>query len=100
MLKKAHDSKAGFWVTEIGWGSRGGGNPLNAGKRGQAQQLKGAYKYFVKSRNKLHLRAVDWFSWMDSKTSICSWCASSGLFTAGLKAKPSWKAFVKFTGGS
>lgn len=100
VMKKARDSKAGFWITEIGWGSKNGGNPLNVGKKGQATQLKDAYKYLTKSRNKLRLRTIDWFSWMDSTTSICSWCASSGLFQTGLKAKPAWKAFVKFTGGS
>ena len=100
VMKKAHDSKAGMYITEIGWGSRTGGNPLNVGKQGQANQLKDAYKYFVKRRKKLRIQTVDWFSWMDSSQSICSWCASSGLFKSGLKAKPSWKALVKFTGGS
>ena len=99
-MKQAHDSGAGLWVTEIGWGSATGGNPLNKGKQGQAQRLTEAFKYFAKYRNKFKIQNVDWFSWIDAKVSICEWCSTSGLFKSGLKAKPSWKAFTKFTGGS
>jgi hypothetical protein len=100
VMKKAHDKGADLWITEIGWGSKSGGNPLNRGTKGQAQELTDAFKYFKKNRNALNIANVDWFSWMDSKSKICSWCSSSGLFKSGLKAKPSLKAFTKFTGGS
>ena len=100
VMKKAGDSKADLWITEIGWGSKSGGHPLNKGTKGQAKLLKDSFKYFVKKRNALNVENVDWFSWMDSQTKICAWCGSSGLFKAGLKAKPSLKAFTKFTGGS
>jgi hypothetical protein len=100
LMKKAGDKKASMWVTEIGWGSAKGGNPLNRGTQGQAQRLKEAFKYLQKKRNKLNLETVTWFSWMDSTTSICDWCAKSGLFKAGLVEKPAWRAFTKFTGGS
>jgi hypothetical protein len=89
-----------MWITEIGWGSAKGGNPLNRGTQGQAQRLKQSFKYLQKKRNKLNLETVTWFSWMDSTTSICDWCAKSGLFKAGLVEKPAWRAFTKFTGGS
>jgi polysaccharide biosynthesis protein PslG len=100
VMKKAHDSNTGLWVTEFGWGSKKGGNPLNVGTKGQADRVSESYKYFTKNRKKLKIQTVDWFSWMDSSTSICAWCSTSGLFKAGLVAKPSWTAFVKFSGGS
>jgi hypothetical protein len=99
VIKKAHDSNVGLWVTEIGAGSKDGGNSLNKGKKGQAQLLTDTYKYFAKVRNKFNVQAVDWFSWQDQQTSICSWCSSSGLLTTTGAAKPSLKAFVKLTGG-
>lgn len=99
-MKHAHDSGASLWVTEIGWGSANGGHPLNRGLSGQAKSLSDAFKYFSKNRAKFNIETVNWFSWMDSKVAICDWCKTSGLFKAGLKEKPAWKAFVKFTGGS
>jgi hypothetical protein len=100
VIKKAHDSKVGLWVTEIGAGSASGGNPLNVGDKGQAKLLKKIYKYFLKQRKKLHVQQVDWYSWQDSQPSICSWCATSGLLDANGNTKPSYGAFTKFTGGS
>jgi hypothetical protein len=100
VIKKAHDKKVGLWVTEIGAGSKKGGNSLNRGKKGQAKLLKDAYKYFAQVRKKYNVEAVDWFSWQDSTTSICSWCPSSGLLTTSGQTKPSLKAFVKLTKGS
>ena len=99
-MKKAHDSGASMYVTEVGAGSKKGGSSLNRGKKGQATLLRDIYKYFAKQRNKLHVEAVDWFSWQDSPTSICSWCSSSGLLTTSGQAKPSYKEFTKLTGGS
>ena len=99
VIKKAHDKKVGFWVTEIGAGSKSGGNSLNVGKKGQAKLLKKIYKYFLKERKKLHVQQVDWYSWQDSQQSICAWCPSSGLLSTGGDPKPSLGTFVKFTGG-
>jgi hypothetical protein len=100
VIKAARDKKVGVWVTEIGAGSDKGGNALNKGKKGQAKLLTDGYKYFLKVRKKLNIQAVDWFSWQDAQTAICSWCASSGLLDLAGNAKPSLKAFVKLTGGS
>jgi polysaccharide biosynthesis protein PslG len=100
VMKQSGDAGAGLWVTEIGAGSATGGNPLNRGKQGQARLLTDTFKYFEKNRRKLRIQNVDWFSWMDSKVSICEWCKTSGLFKSGLREKPAWRAFTKFTGGS
>jgi hypothetical protein len=100
VMKHGHDSKAELWVTEIGAGSASGGNPLNRGLQGQARLLKQIFKYFEKNRNRFNVQNVTWYSWMDSSVSFCDWCKTSGLFKAGLKPKPAWRAFTKFTGGS
>jgi hypothetical protein len=93
--KRARDPRVQLWITETGWGSARGGNPLNVGKRGQALRLKQTYRYFERNRRKLNIENVTWFSWRDSKARICEWCPKSGLFTKGLKAKPSWRAFKR-----
>jgi polysaccharide biosynthesis protein PslG len=99
-MKRGRDRGADLWITELGWGSARGGNPLNRGPRGQATRLKQAFKYFTKRRGKLNVRTVIWFSWMDSAARICAWCPKSGLFDQQFAPKRSWRGFVKFTGGS
>jgi hypothetical protein len=93
--KRARDARVQLWITEIGWGSAGGGNPLNVGKQGQAKRLKQAFRFFERKRGKLNVKNVTWFSWRDSKARVCEWCPKSGLFTKGLKPKPSWRAFKR-----
>jgi hypothetical protein len=100
VMKRAGDSRADMFVTEIGAGSAKGGSSLNRGKDGQAKLLTDTYKYFVKKRNSFNVQVVHWFSWMDSTISICDWCKTSGLLTKTGKAKPSYKAFAKLTGGN
>ena len=99
-IKRGRDKGVDMWVTEIGWGSQKGGNPLNRGPKGQATRLKEAYKYFLKRRKKMHIQTVTWFSFKDAPSAICKWCATSGLFNQALEPKRSWTAFTKLTGGS
>ena len=66
VAKRAGDRGAGTWITELGWGSAKGGNPLNRGKKGQAQRLKESFKYFKQQRKKLNIQTIHWFSWRDS----------------------------------
>jgi hypothetical protein len=102
-MKKAGDSKTKLWVTEVGWASGGPPNPLNKGKRGQARRLTELYRFFLKKRRAWHVETVDWYSWRDNpnpNVGLCEWCPFSGLMTKDLNPKPSWKAFIKFTGGS
>jgi hypothetical protein len=95
VARDAGDNGASLWITEVGWGSASGGNPLNAGAKGQAKRLKQAYRYFERERKRMKIKTVTWFSWQDSSTSICDWCASSGLLTTGSKAKPAFRAFKR-----
>jgi len=98
---KNHD-RVPLYITEMGWGSQNDFhiNAFEHGVQGQVEELKSAYAYLLKNRNKLDLKAVYWFSWKDLPES-CSFCDSVGLFKsgAGFRAKPAWRAFVHITHG-
>jgi hypothetical protein len=100
VMKQAGDSGGDMYVTEVGAGSATGGSSLNRGKEGQADLLTDIYKYFSKKADSFNIQEVDWFSWQDATVSICDWCKTSGLLTKSGKAKPSYKAFTKLTGGN
>jgi Beta-galactosidase len=93
------DRRADLYVTELGWGSQN--NPqvvsFEVGLRGQARELRSAYRYLIGNHRRLNLRQVDWFTWKDI-TGSCSFCDSSGLFRRGerFRPKPAWHAFVSF----
>lgn len=104
-LKKKKDGKKKLWLTEIGWGSKKGGTTsrLGVGKKKQAKLLKKSFKLLLRKRRKWKVGGVLYYTWRDlpKSESPCDWCASAGLFnTTGSKAKPAWKQYVKFTGGS
>jgi len=98
---RAHDS-AEMWITEIGWSSGTGGNPLERGNQGQAARLRDAMRYFIIHQAAFNIQNVTWFAWRDlGGRPICKWCAKAGLFSANsLAPKPAWKALTAFTGGS
>jgi hypothetical protein len=101
-ILKADDS-ADMWITEVGASSDEGNNALERGPEGQADQLREAFDFFLGKRQEWDIKAVTWYSWRDTPPdqSQCDWCAGSGLFEAdALTPKPSWDAFVSFTGGS
>lgn len=97
-----HDPGAQFYVTELGWGSQNDPHivAFEQGIRGQARELRGAYRYLVDNRGRLNLKSTYWFSWKDVPGS-CNFCDSVGLFREGarFKPKPAWRAFVNITGG-
>jgi hypothetical protein len=93
---------ASLWVTEIGWSSGEGENPLERGPEGQADRLTEAYTLFADNRLQWDLESVVWYSWRDRESApVCEWCPGSGLFAEHeLAPKPAWNAFTTFTGGS
>jgi hypothetical protein len=93
---------AEMWITEVGWSSGDGKNPLERGKRGQANRLRDVMRYFIGQRTAFNIQNVTWFAWRDlAGKPICDWCAEAGLFKARtLTPKPAWKALMAFTGGS
>jgi hypothetical protein len=103
VLKLNHDAAKGLWITELGWSSgppaSDGSNSFAKGPRGQATQLKGAFGLLSKNQVKWKIKRVFWFS-VDDQTGSCNFCDGSGLFGEGFVAKPAWKAYVKFAGGT
>jgi hypothetical protein len=92
------DRRTGLYVTEMGWGSAAPNNQASfeVGLRGQARELRGAYRYLLGNRHRLNLKQVYWFSWKDLKGD-CNFCDSAGLFRGGgrFRPKPAWHAFVR-----
>ena len=102
VLKKKKDKGTKLWLTEVGWGSKKKGR-LGVGKKKQSKLLKQSFKLLIKKRGRWKIGGVLWYTWRDlpKNESPCDWCATAGLFnTGGSKAKPAWKQYVKFTGGS
>jgi hypothetical protein len=88
------DSRAKLRITEFGWGSSRHGN-LNVGRKGQARMLKKSFRLFERKRHAWKIKGVNWFSWQDDRSGVCSFCRSAGLFTQARKPKPSWAAFKR-----
>jgi hypothetical protein len=104
IIHQAHDEQAQVWVTEIGWGSAHGPEPLNRGRRGQAKRLRQAFRFFESKRKAMRIHSVLWYAWQDvpAHDALCKWCARSGLFPVGSlnRPKPAFRAYTSFTGGS
>ena len=101
VLQRNHDGGKGLWITELGWSSErpSRGDAFAAGWRGQARQLRGAFRLLRRNQGRWRLRRVYWFS-VDDLPGSCNFCGGSGLFASGFRAKPSWHAYVGFAGGS
>jgi hypothetical protein len=97
-----HDPGVGFYITEMGWGSQNDPNVVafEQGIRGQARELRGAYRYLLGNRHRLNLKAAYWFTWKDSRF-YCNFCDSVGFFREvdRYRPKPAWFAFVRVSGG-
>jgi hypothetical protein len=103
VLKENHDAGKGLWITELGWSSgrpsaSNGRNGFEKGPSGQATQLRGAFGLLKRNAARWKVRQVFWFS-VDDQPGACNFCDGSGLFGPGFKPKPSWMAYVKFSGG-
>ena len=100
-MAAAGDASSELWVTEIGWSSGGGGNPLERGRAGQARRLREAFDYLLAVREVHRIANVTWFAWRDlAGEPICEWCAQAGLFEAAkLEPKPAWEALAGYAGG-
>jgi polysaccharide biosynthesis protein PslG len=101
VLKANHDTGKGLWITELGWSSEPAGrdDAFAKGPAGQATQLKGAFTLLRNNQRRWRIQQVDWFS-VDDLAGVCNFCGGSGLFGPGFTPKPSWRAYVKFAGGT
>jgi hypothetical protein len=104
ILDQHGDREKEILVTEIGWSSAKpkGDRPLVKGKKGQARILKQSYNFLLNNRSKYNIGSIIWYAWADADHDIegCEFCNTAGLFTLKGKAKKSWKALVKITGGT
>jgi hypothetical protein len=102
VLVENRDPGVGLYLTEMGWGSQNDPNivAFEQGIQGQARELRGAYRYMLRNRHRLNLKAAYWFTWKDSRY-YCNFCDSVGFFREAdrYRPKPAWHAFVGITGG-
>ena len=92
------DLKVNMRITEIGWSSAKGHHELMQGAAGQAKMLKKSFKLLQRGRRRWNLEGVNWFALQDTDNhSTCRFCIASGLLKKDGKAKPSWRAFKKFS---
>jgi hypothetical protein len=102
VIRGNRDPRTGIYVTEMGWGSQYDPDivAFEQGIRGQARELRGAYRYMLGNRHRLNLKAAYWFTWKDSRY-YCNFCDSVGFFPESdrFRPKPAWFAFVRITGG-
>ncbi|MEZ5076000.1 MAG: hypothetical protein R2725_00990 [Solirubrobacterales bacterium] len=98
IMRRHGDARTPIYLTELGWGSRGGPTRWERGLYGQANQLSRAFRLVSRHRRGWRLGGVWWFTWSD-EGGTCQFCSSAGLLTAEREAKPSWYRFVAWTGG-
>jgi hypothetical protein len=96
VLIRNHDAGKGLFITEMGWSSEPPrkGNSFAKGVKGQARELKGAFRLLSTNQRRWHLRRVFWFSISDY-AGLCNFCGGSGLFHEGMP-KPAWSAYMHF----
>ncbi len=98
VLKRNHDKRTQLRITEIGYGSAGGGHPLNKGLQGQARALRSTVRLLEQKKGKYKIRGFNWFSWQDNPGGGCPFCRTSGLLRADETLKPSFTAFSQVAG--
>jgi Glycosyl hydrolase catalytic core/Beta-galactosidase len=93
-----------LWITELGWGSAPpvANRPLIKGVEGQRDHLISGFELIESNRNQWNLAGVIWYSWRDPGIEYgnCPFCSSSGLLERNGDPKPSWFAYLGFTGGT
>jgi hypothetical protein len=99
IMRDHNDAATPIYVTELGWGSRGGPSRWERGLQGQANQLSQAFAMLSAQRLRWGVAGVWWFTWSD-EGGECVFCRSAGLLTEKRKAKPAWYRFTAWTGGN
>jgi hypothetical protein len=100
LLRARRAANKGLWLTEIGWSAERPSrhDAFAKGVRGQAAQLRGAFRLLRNNARRWRLRQVFWFS-VDDHPHTCNFCGGSGLFKKGFRPRPAWHSYVSFTGG-
>jgi polysaccharide biosynthesis protein PslG len=91
------DTHTPIWVTEIGWASAGVASTFTVSPEQQADYLQQTFEALTKARKRLDIAGAIWFSFRDQSGPW--WLDNAGMFTAWLKPKPAYYAFIGLTGG-
>jgi hypothetical protein len=96
VLQRNRDGRKPLFITEMGWSSEPPrqGNSFAKGLRGQARELKGAFRLLAAQQRRWHIQSVYWFSISDY-AGLCNFCGGAGLFHED-RPKPAWNAFRRF----
>jgi hypothetical protein len=98
-MNRAHDRRAKIWITELGWGDKGSKSRFVVGARGQARRITTSFAAVRKSRSRLRLRGVIYYSWRDlapyGPAFKNLWGLHTGLLSRGGKPKPAYFAFKR-----
>ena len=94
VMKRHGDSRTGFYITEMGWGS-GHDTAFEKGLQGQSRELAQAFTLLRKMRASAHIQRVFWYSWEDINNS-CNFCDSTGLIRTNGSAKPAYGTYRAF----
>lgn len=95
VMAAAGDGRTPLLVSELGIASASRlPTHFNWGLRGQARYLRSAYERLLAARRRWRIAGVDWYAWRDlpGPDPHCVFCESAGLFDAGDKPKPAWRA--------
>jgi hypothetical protein len=106
IMRRYRDRRKSLWITELGWATGGkvskGTRKFKTSRKGQAKRLSQTLKAVLRNRRRYKIGMFIWFSWRDRRPLGGErnwWAINTGLFTRAGVAKPSWKSYVKLTGG-
>jgi hypothetical protein len=100
VMSHYHDGGRQVMVTELSWTSARGKTKFKYGneqtRKGQAHQLRAAYKLLASDRHKLRLRAVYWYTWLTRDSSSVQPFDYAGVVRLNgnneVKKKPAYRA--------
>lgn len=102
VMRRAHDSRTGVYITETGWASGGkvtrGSRNFRTSERGQARRLSALMSRLVRHRRRYRLGLVSWFAWQDRSPRGNEpnwWAIHTGLLRRNGSAKPAWTAYKR-----
>ena len=97
------DWRARIWLTELGWGDSGPRHRFVVGARGQAKLIARSFRYLRRSRGRLRLRGVVYYSWRDGHPYPPNykdmWGLHTGLLRVDGSPKPAYRAFRRAVRG-
>jgi hypothetical protein len=103
VLRRHRDGRRELWISEIGWATDGARHPFKTTLQGQADRVHELFGMVLEERTRWRLGRVYWFALADRELTPREqdwWGPKTGLFSRTGFAKPAWRAFVNYAGGS